>query len=294
MGYGRKSLPPVQIEAEKDGLGEECERLQRKGSESTPRTYREMPAITGEFERKHGAGDRATATGRQTLVNHFRASAYRRVGMTDRPVSAYSSSHGNRPRNTAKQMWKARLIAVSALPHEHDQTCRTVLLTYVSTPVEVNVRVEELVGVLGTGHARAAREETAISLAFHICFACRVGCRGCCCTPRTGRSVIRPGPGMRWPEMVTSVCRPVCGRAVSGTVLSFEFGCYGAFLGTYGRVLSLPFTLEAFAFFAEAVFLGLYLYGGSTFSVPIGGPGVPVAIAGQLLDAVHRDPRTRG
>src|SRR4051812_17024059 len=50
--------------------------------------------------------------------------------------------------------------------------------------------------------------------------------------------------------------------AVSGTVLSFELGLlWPAFMARYGAVIALPFTLEAFAFFLEAVFLGLYLYG---------------------------------
>lgn len=50
--------------------------------------------------------------------------------------------------------------------------------------------------------------------------------------------------------------------AVSGTVLSFELGLlWPAFMGTYGEVIGLPFALEGTAFFTEAVFLGIYLYG---------------------------------
>lgn len=50
--------------------------------------------------------------------------------------------------------------------------------------------------------------------------------------------------------------------AVSGTVLSFELGLlWPTFMGTYGSVIGLPFTLEAFAFFLEAIFVGIYLYG---------------------------------
>jgi cytochrome d ubiquinol oxidase subunit I len=50
--------------------------------------------------------------------------------------------------------------------------------------------------------------------------------------------------------------------AVSGTVLSFELGLlWPAFMGTFGAVIGLPFALEGFAFFTEAIFLGIYLYG---------------------------------
>jgi cytochrome d ubiquinol oxidase subunit I len=50
--------------------------------------------------------------------------------------------------------------------------------------------------------------------------------------------------------------------AVSGTVLSFELGLlWPAFMGTFGSVIGLPFALEGFAFFTEAIFLGIYLYG---------------------------------
>ena len=31
--------------------------------------------------------------------------------------------------------------------------------------------------------------------------------------------------------------------------------------GTFGEAIGLPFALEGFAFFTEAIFLGIYLYG---------------------------------
>jgi len=50
--------------------------------------------------------------------------------------------------------------------------------------------------------------------------------------------------------------------AVSGTVLSFELGLlWPRFMEFSGGVIGLPFALEGFAFFAEAIFLGIYLYG---------------------------------
>ncbi len=50
--------------------------------------------------------------------------------------------------------------------------------------------------------------------------------------------------------------------AVSGTVLSFELGLlWPQFMGSFGELVGLPFALEGFAFFTEAIFLGIYLYG---------------------------------
>jgi cytochrome d ubiquinol oxidase subunit I len=50
--------------------------------------------------------------------------------------------------------------------------------------------------------------------------------------------------------------------AVSGTVLSFELGLlFPTFMEHAGAIIGMPFSLEGFAFFTEAIFLGLYLYG---------------------------------
>src|ERR1043165_7047841 len=50
--------------------------------------------------------------------------------------------------------------------------------------------------------------------------------------------------------------------AVSGTVLSFELGLlWPRFMKQSGAIIGLPFALEGFAFFTEAIFLGIYLYG---------------------------------
>jgi cytochrome bd ubiquinol oxidase subunit I len=49
--------------------------------------------------------------------------------------------------------------------------------------------------------------------------------------------------------------------AVSGTVLSFELGLlWPRFMERYGALVGLPLSLEGFAFFTEAIFLGIYLY----------------------------------
>ena len=50
--------------------------------------------------------------------------------------------------------------------------------------------------------------------------------------------------------------------AVSGTVLSFELGLlWPHFMELAGPIIGMPFSLEGFAFFTEAIFLGIYLYG---------------------------------
>ncbi len=50
--------------------------------------------------------------------------------------------------------------------------------------------------------------------------------------------------------------------AVSGTVLSFELGLlWPHFMQFAGPIIGMPFSLEGFAFFTEAIFLGVYLYG---------------------------------
>jgi cytochrome d ubiquinol oxidase subunit I len=70
--------------------------------------------------------------------------------------------------------------------------------------------------------------------------------------------------------------------AVSGTILSFELGIlWPRFMGRFGEVVGLPFAMEGIAFFVEAIFVGLYLYGWDRLS-----PrahllsGVPIVVAG--------------
>jgi len=55
--------------------------------------------------------------------------------------------------------------------------------------------------------------------------------------------------------------------AVSGTVLSFELGLlWPGFMEKAGAIIGMPFSLEGFAFFTEAIFMGVYLYGWSRLS----------------------------
>jgi cytochrome d ubiquinol oxidase subunit I len=50
--------------------------------------------------------------------------------------------------------------------------------------------------------------------------------------------------------------------AVSGTVISFELGLlWPKFMQYAGGIIGVPFSMEGFAFFIEAIFVGIYLYG---------------------------------
>src|SRR3954470_886544 len=110
----------------------------------------------------------------------------------------------------------------------------------------------------------AARLQMAISLGFHIVFA-EIGIA----MPllmilaewrwtRTGDDAYRQ-LARRWAKG-TAVLFAV--GAVSGTVLSFELGLlWPRFMQFAGPVIGIPFSLEGFAFFTEAIFLGVYLYG---------------------------------
>jgi cytochrome d ubiquinol oxidase subunit I len=49
---------------------------------------------------------------------------------------------------------------------------------------------------------------------------------------------------------------------VTGTILSFELGIlWPEFMATFGEVFGLSFALEGFAFFLEAIFIAIYVYG---------------------------------
>jgi cytochrome d ubiquinol oxidase subunit I len=49
---------------------------------------------------------------------------------------------------------------------------------------------------------------------------------------------------------------------VTGTILSFELGLlWPQFMSTFGEVFGLAFAIEGFSFFAEAIFIAIYIYG---------------------------------
>ena len=50
--------------------------------------------------------------------------------------------------------------------------------------------------------------------------------------------------------------------AVTGTVLSFEFGLlWPHFMGQWGDVFGIPFAFEGLFFFTEAIFVSIYIFG---------------------------------
>lgn len=72
--------------------------------------------------------------------------------------------------------------------------------------------------------------------------------------------------------------------AVSGTALSFELGLlWPRLMEKAGSIVGPAFALEGFAFFIEAIFLGLYLYGWDRLPPFVHWlMGVPVAVSGLL------------
>src|SRR2546427_13196289 len=104
----------------------------------------------------------------------------------------------------------------------------------------------------------------ALSLAFHIIFAAvGIGMPLLMAIAeglylRRGEAIYRD-LAQRWAKG-TAILFAV--GAVSGTVLSFELGLlWPGFMRFAGSIIGMPFSLEGFAFFTEAIFLGIYLYG---------------------------------
>jgi cytochrome d ubiquinol oxidase subunit I len=108
-----------------------------------------------------------------------------------------------------------------------------------------------------------ARSQMAMSLAFHIIFAVvGVGMPALMVIAEwrwlTSRHPLQLELAKRWAKG-TAILFAV--GAVSGTVLSFELGLlWPTFMEHAGAVIGMPFSLEGFAFFTEAIFLGIYLY----------------------------------
>jgi cytochrome d ubiquinol oxidase subunit I len=110
----------------------------------------------------------------------------------------------------------------------------------------------------------AARSQMAMSLGFHIIFAA-IG---------IALPLMMVIAEWRWLRSRDAIWLTLAKRwakgsailfavgAVSGTVLSFELGLlWPRFMAWAGAIIGFPFAMEGFAFFTEAIFLGLYLYG---------------------------------
>ena len=130
----------------------------------------------------------------------------------------------------------------------------------------------------------AARTQMAVSLGFHIVFA-EIGIAMPLLMVLAEWRWRRTGDGgylelaKRWAKG-TAILFAV--GAVSGTVLSFELGLlWPGFMQFAGAMIGMPFSLEGFAFFTEAIFLGIYLYGWDRVSPTMHmASGVIVAVSG--------------
>src|SRR5574342_779322 len=135
----------------------------------------------------------------------------------------------------------------------------------------------------------SARSQMGVSLAFHIVFAV-IG---------IAMPLMMLVAERRWQVTGHAVYLDLAKRwargtavlfavgAVSGTVLSFELGLlWPRFMELAGGVIGLPFALEGFAFFAEAIFLGIYIYGWDRVGPKVHLLSGAVVAAGGVLSGV--------
>ena len=130
----------------------------------------------------------------------------------------------------------------------------------------------------------AARSQMAFTLGFHIILASLGVALPAMMLIANYRGLRRDDPdalrlAQRWSKAV-AVTFAV--GAVTGTVLSFEFGLlWPAFTGRFGGVFGILFAIEGICFFLEAIFIAIYIFGWKRLS-----PwahfwtGVPVVITG--------------
>jgi cytochrome d ubiquinol oxidase subunit I len=142
----------------------------------------------------------------------------------------------------------------------------------------------DLTTVAASDQLTPARSQMAFTLGFHIILACLgvafpaimlianyIGLR------RNDADALELA--QRWSK-VTAVTFAV--GAVTGTVLSFEFGLlWPEFVDRFGGVFGILFAIEGIFFFVEAIFLAIYIFGWKRLS----GwahfwTGVPVVVAG--------------
>ncbi len=131
-----------------------------------------------------------------------------------------------------------------------------------------------------------ARSQMAMSLAFHIIFAALgIGLPVLMAIAEAAylqtKKTVYLDLAKRWSRGAAILFAV---GAVSGTVLAFELGLlWPAFMEKAGAIIGMPFSLEGFAFFAEAIFLGLYLYGWNRLSPVLHWvSGILVAAGGTL------------
>ncbi|SEG85867.1 cytochrome bd-I ubiquinol oxidase subunit 1 apoprotein [Thermomonospora echinospora] len=143
-----------------------------------------------------------------------------------------------------------------------------------------------LAGAATPADFAAARQQMAFTLGFHIVLA-SIGIGLPAITLLAEWRSLRTGDQVyaelarRWMK-AAGVLFAV--GAVSGTVLSFEMGTlWPGFMDKYGQVFGAAFALEGIAFFIEAIFMGIYLYGWDRLPPKVHFlTGIPVVIAGLL------------
>jgi cytochrome d ubiquinol oxidase subunit I len=130
----------------------------------------------------------------------------------------------------------------------------------------------------------AARSQMAFTLGFHIILASLGVALPAMMLIANYRGLRRDDPdalklAQRWSK-ATAVTFAV--GAVTGTVLSFEFGLlWPAFTGRFGEVFGVLFAIEGIFFFLEAIFIAIYIFGWKRLSPWVHfWTGVPVVIAG--------------
>ena len=129
-----------------------------------------------------------------------------------------------------------------------------------------------------------ARAQMAFTLAFHIILV-PLGVSWSAMTLIANYRAIRRGDGdalrlaQRWSKYM-AVTFAV--GAVTGTVLSFEFGLlWPQFMGRWGDAFGVPFAFEGLFFFVEAVFISIYIFGWRRLKPwPHFWTGVPIPLAG--------------
>ena len=129
-----------------------------------------------------------------------------------------------------------------------------------------------------------ARSQMAFTLGFHIILACMGVAFPALMLIANYIGLKRDDPvalglARRWSK-VAAVLFAV--GAVTGTVLSFEFGLlWPAFTGRFGDVFGILFAIEGIFFFLEAIFIAIYIFGWDRLS---GWAhfwvGVPIVVAG--------------
>jgi cytochrome bd ubiquinol oxidase subunit I len=135
-------------------------------------------------------------------------------------------------------------------------------------------------------HVVLARELQTLSFAAHIplvCFAISFPAMVLFVEwlhQRTGDPVYRV-LAQRWSKVMLALFAV---GVVTGTILSFELGLlWPVFMARFASVFGLAFALEGFAFFTEAIFIALYVYGWGRLHPRLHLlAGVPVAIAGVI------------